>query len=92
MRIAAVSLHDVTTVVRRAVVQQYQLEVLVRLPQNAFDALIEKRRMVVVGHYDGDCRHGLFEDSFPHDGKPLSNVEEEETEPFAAIIFAVVAH
>lgn len=46
--------------------------------------------MVVVGHYDGDCRHGLFEDSFPHDGKPLSNVEEEETEPFAAIEFAVM--
>ncbi len=40
------------------------------------DALLEKLRMFVIGHYDRDGWHGLFEDSLPHDGRPLSDVEE----------------
>lgn len=56
--IAAVLLHHLAASIRRAVVQQYELEVLVGLCQNAVDALFEKRRMVVVGHYDRDGGHG----------------------------------
>jgi hypothetical protein len=46
--------------VRRAVVQQDQLEILVRLRQTRIDALPQEFRVIVIRYDDADCRDGEY--------------------------------
>ena len=64
MRIAAVAFHNLTTSIRRAVIQQDKFKVQEGLVQDALNALLQEGCVVIVGDDDGNVWHRTLMEDF----------------------------